>query len=72
MPAAPIDTNQTNGKVEKQDAENAPVRQITQTDHLNKRLLVSFLNRINKAEIEVDDNQTTSNDDNEESDSKFE
>ena len=30
----------------KEAEEPAPVREITQTDHLNKRLLVSFLERI--------------------------
>ncbi len=36
-----------------EEVEEQPVREITQTDHLNKRLLDSFLQRINQATAEV-------------------
>ena len=36
-----------------EEIEEQPVREITQTDHLNKRLLDSFLQRINQATAEV-------------------
>ena len=59
MPGTPI--NSTNNELNKlqneepkdvhQDEQNInePVREMTQTDVLNKRLLVSFLERINKS-----------------------
>lgn len=37
----------TNGEQQPTIDENQPVREITQTDHLNKRLLSAFLDKIN-------------------------
>ncbi len=42
-------TNGTSNPNEGDCIEEEPKRQITQTDHLNKRLLDSFLQRINQA-----------------------
>lgn len=59
MPGTPIDQNNSSENVSKnlqtddpqtvqpEEPNTAPVREITQTDKLNKRLLVSFLNRMN-------------------------
>ena len=41
-------TNGTNDSNGVKDIEEQPERKITQTDHLNKRLLDSFLQRINQ------------------------
>ena len=50
-------------------AEN-PVREITQTDHLNKKLLGAFLEKINEKGDNLDGNETLTNSDDWESDTK--
>ncbi|XP_043265549.1 uncharacterized protein LOC122405104 [Colletes gigas] len=60
MPGTPM--KEENDTLEKlQTTERPPnancepvIREITQTDKLNKRLLVSFLERLNKSDIESD------------------
>lgn len=42
-------TNGTRGSGEGENIEDQPEREITQTDHLNKRLLDSFLQRLNQS-----------------------
>ncbi|KAI4494502.1 hypothetical protein M0802_008823 [Mischocyttarus mexicanus] len=59
MPGTPIEpTGDTLQKLqtERPSNENYPqvVREITQTDHLNKRLLVSLLERMKKSDRELD------------------
>lgn len=40
------------------EAEPQPVRELTQTDQLNKRLLQSFLERINQSDVPFPRNPT--------------
>ncbi|XP_014226013.1 uncharacterized protein LOC106651844 [Trichogramma pretiosum] len=53
---------------------NVPAREITQTDKLNKRLLVSFLNRMNSQSDSQKDEPVSDEEENnkEDSDSSFE
>ncbi|CAB0035930.1 unnamed protein product [Trichogramma brassicae] len=55
-------------------ATNVPAREITQTDKLNKRLLVSFLNRMNSQSDSQKDEPVSDEEENnkEDSDSSFE
>ncbi|XP_043474006.1 uncharacterized protein LOC122506078 [Leptopilina heterotoma] len=58
MPGTPINVDQNKlnklqdeqPKEEVQHNENLPVRELSQTDVLNKRLLVSFLKNINESD----------------------
>ena len=43
-----VENGSTNGTNDFNGVEEQPERKITQTDHLNKRLLDSFLQRINQ------------------------
>ena len=45
--------NESNNSNEEELIEDQPEREITQTDHLNKRLLDSFLQRINESSARV-------------------
>ena len=45
--------NERNNSNEEEPIEDQPEREITQTDHLNKRLLDSFLQRINESTARV-------------------
>lgn len=53
------------------DEPSVPPREITQTDKLNKRLLVSFLNRLNSQSENDPDSNDKSEDENE-NDTSFE
>ena len=41
---------ETRGTQNSEEKEQTPTREITQTDHLNRRLLDAFLRRLNSAE----------------------
>ncbi|KAK2580671.1 hypothetical protein KPH14_007773 [Odynerus spinipes] len=76
MPGTPMEQNgDTLQKLQTERPPNANsqqvVREITQTDHLNKRLLVSVLERMNKSNGEFDsfmEKETTDLQDNDDSD----
>lgn len=51
------------------DSEEVEVRPITQTDHLNKKLLTAFLNRVNIEEFKMTVNQLENSSINQENDS---
>lgn len=65
MPGTPCNSsNEVSKDLQPEDPQNvqrdeptAPVREITQTDKLNKRLLVSFLQRMNSQEATDDQQQ---------------
>ena len=42
--------NETRGTENSEGKEQRPTREITQTDHLNRRLLDAFLTRLNRSE----------------------
>lgn len=42
--------NETRGTANSEGKEQRPTREITQTDHLNRRLLDAFLTRLNRSE----------------------
>ncbi|XP_035729791.1 uncharacterized protein LOC118445018 [Vespa mandarinia] len=76
MPGTPIEPNRdTLQKLQTERPSNGNyqqvVREITQTDHLNKRLLVSLLKRMNKSNGEFDsfmEKETSTSEDNDDSD----
>ena len=66
---------ETRGTENQNNKEEAPTREITQTDHLNRRLLDAFLTRLNSSEstevlstdvqqLEINDDQEFENDQN--------
>ncbi len=64
-----VENGSTNGRshpVENGQVDDQPEREITQTDHLNKKLLDSFLQRINAASGGVPVVERISTSDNEE------
>lgn len=77
MPGTPIEQDNMLGKLQCERSSNEPkqesvVRELTQTDHLNKKLLVSVLERMKKSEGQFDkfmdderSNNTESHDDSE-------
>lgn len=76
MPGTPMEQNgETLHKLHIERPPNGNyqqvVREITQTDHLNKRLLVSVLERMNKSNGEFEsfmEKETTASEDNNDSD----
>ncbi|KAL2739315.1 hypothetical protein V1477_010704, partial [Vespula maculifrons] len=76
MPGTPMEPNRdTLQKLQTERPSNGNyqqvVREITQTDHLNKRLLVSLLERMNKSNGEFDsfmEKETNTSQDNDDSD----
>uniref|UniRef100_A0A0B7B8J9 Uncharacterized protein n=1 Tax=Arion vulgaris TaxID=1028688 RepID=A0A0B7B8J9_9EUPU len=44
-------SNETDVNIEHANGEQVPEREITLTDHLNKKLLETFLQRLNKNEV---------------------
>lgn len=76
MPGTPMENN--GDTLQKLQTERPPngnyqqvVREITQTDHLNKRLLVSVLERMNKSNGEFDsfmEKKSAASEDNDDSD----
>ena len=66
---------ETRGTANPETKEETPTREITQTDHLNRRLLDAFLTRLNSSEstevlpanvqqLEINDDQEFENDQN--------
>ena len=66
---------ETRGTENPETKEQTPTREITQTDHLNRRLLDAFLTRLNSSEsteviptniqqMEINDDQEFENDEN--------
>ncbi|XP_058801358.1 uncharacterized protein LOC131670054 [Phymastichus coffea] len=76
MPGTPCyNSNEVSKDLQPKDPQNlqrneppAPVHEITQTDRLNKRLLVSFLQRMNSQETRDNQQSTSKNDENDNDD----
>lgn len=78
MPGTPINSNQSEinqlqveEPKEVQQNENLPVRELTQTDVLNKRLLVSFFKKINECDEGLRDSSNEEPENNDISNSDF-